>query len=288
MLDTNILILRSWINPAELPEEMTISAITLAELSAGPHQVRPNAEQSLYDEHAERARRLEILQRAESEFDPVPFDAEAARIFGRVTAAVVAAGRKPRRRTADLMIAATAIAEGLPLFTTNPDDFAGLDRLMPIIPVTRPVIPHQQRALALHVLSYDLLAHNPPDSATAASISAWVIWWHTCHRPLAHLASPPKPHVRAAWASASECPWRVAESSPGGGGFRAGEDPGRGEGQQAAAAEQAKGAPAAARRAERITSGAGAGIPAGDTPGSLAAGHGGLLDRGGSTRALRR
>jgi len=99
---------------------MAISAITLAELSAGPHQVRPNGEQDLYDEHEERARRTEALQRAESEFDPIPFDAEAARIYGRVTAAVVAAGRKPRRRIADMMIAATAIAESLPLITTNP------------------------------------------------------------------------------------------------------------------------------------------------------------------------
>ena len=130
MLDTNILILRKWINPAELPDEMAISAITLAELSAGPHEVRRNDEQDAYDEHAERARRLEILQRAESEFDPVPFDAEAARIYGRVTAAVIAAGRKPRGRAVDLMIAATAIAEGLPLYTTNPADFGGLDALI--------------------------------------------------------------------------------------------------------------------------------------------------------------
>jgi predicted nucleic acid-binding protein len=63
MLDTNILILRRWIDPAELPDEMAISAITLAELSAGPHEVRRNDEQAAYDEHAERARRLEILQR---------------------------------------------------------------------------------------------------------------------------------------------------------------------------------------------------------------------------------
>ena len=144
MLDTNILILRRWINPAELPDEMAIGAITLAELSAGPHEVRRNDEQDAYDEHAERARRLEVLQRAESEFDPVPFDAEAARIFGRVTAAVVAAGRKPRGRAVDLMIAATAIAEGLPLFTTNPGDFTGLDTLVHIVPVTRPPVPHEQ------------------------------------------------------------------------------------------------------------------------------------------------
>ena len=144
MLDTNILILRAWIDPAELPDEMAISAITLAELSAGPHEVRPNDEQDSYDEHAERARRLEILQRAESEFDPVPFSAEAARIFGRVTAAVIAAGRKPRRRIADLMIASTAIAEGLPLYTTNPGDFAGMDALIRTIPVNRPPVPHER------------------------------------------------------------------------------------------------------------------------------------------------
>jgi predicted nucleic acid-binding protein len=145
LLDTNILILRRWIDPAELPDEMAISAVTLAELSAGPHEVRGNDEQDLYDEHAERARRLEILQRAESEFDPVPFDAEAARIYGRVSAAVIATGRKPRRRIADLMIAATAIAEELPLFTTNPADYMGLDSLVRIIPVTRPAIPGERR-----------------------------------------------------------------------------------------------------------------------------------------------
>ena len=145
MLDTNILILRKWITSAELPDEMAISAITLAELSAGPHEVRRNDEQDAYDEHAERARRLEILQRAESEFDPVPFDAEAARIYGRVTAAVVTAGRKPPRRIADLMIAATAISEDLPLYTTNPSDYAGLEKLVRVVPVTRPPLPHENR-----------------------------------------------------------------------------------------------------------------------------------------------
>jgi predicted nucleic acid-binding protein len=144
LLDTNIMILRKWVNPIELPAEMAISAITLAELSAGPHQVRRNDEQSDYDEHAERARRLDVLQRAENEFDPIPFDAEAARIYGRVTAAVITAGRKPRRRVADLMIAAIAIAEDLPLFTTNPDDFAGLDHLLTLLPVTRPDVPPER------------------------------------------------------------------------------------------------------------------------------------------------
>jgi predicted nucleic acid-binding protein len=147
MLDTNILILRKWINPAELPDEVAISAITLAELSAGPHEVRGSDDLGAYDEHAERARRLEILQRAESEFDPVPFDAEAARIYGRLTAAVIASGRRPRGRTVDLMIAATALAEGLPLYTTNPTDFTGLDSLIRIVPVTRPPpVPHERPA----------------------------------------------------------------------------------------------------------------------------------------------
>lgn len=144
LIDTNILILRRWIDPAELPEEMAISAITLAQLSAGPHEVRPDDEQDSYREHEERARRMEILQRAESEFDPVPFEAEAARVYGRVTAAVVAVGRKPRPRIADLLIAATAIAEGLPLFTTNPDDYAGLSNLIDVVPVARPVLPHER------------------------------------------------------------------------------------------------------------------------------------------------
>jgi predicted nucleic acid-binding protein len=146
LLDTNIMILRRWIDPAELPAEMAISAVTLAELSAGPHQVRRNDEQDIYDEHAERARRLEVLQRAESEFDPVPFGPEAARAFGRVTAAVIAAGRQPRRRVADMMIAATAVAERLPLFTTKPDDFTGLGELLAVVPVTRPAVSHERPA----------------------------------------------------------------------------------------------------------------------------------------------
>jgi predicted nucleic acid-binding protein len=144
LLDTNILILRKWVDPAELPDEMAISAVTLAELSAGPHQVRRNDEQNDYDEHAERARRLDVLQRAENEFDPIPFDAEAARIYGRVAAAVIAAGRTPRRRMADLMIAATAIAQDLPLFTTNPGDFTGLAELLTLVPVSCPQVPAER------------------------------------------------------------------------------------------------------------------------------------------------
>jgi len=142
LLDTSILILRRWIDGAELPDEMAISAVTLAELSAGPHEVRSNDEQSAYDERAERARRMSVLQRAEADFDPIPFDTEAARIYGQVAAAVIAIGRKPRARVADLMVASTAIAEGLALFTTSPDDFSGLDQLLTVVPVTRPQVPH--------------------------------------------------------------------------------------------------------------------------------------------------
>lgn len=149
LIDTNILILRRWIDPSELPDEMAISAVTLAELSAGPHEVRSNDAQDRYQEHEERARRVETLQRAESEFDPVPFDAEAARAYGRVTAAVVNVGRKPRRRIADLMLAATAIAEGLPLFTVNPDDYVGLDTLLEVVPVTRPTDDPSEPATSL-------------------------------------------------------------------------------------------------------------------------------------------
>lgn len=127
LLDTNILILRRRIDHTQLPEVMSISAVTLAELSAGPHHT---------SDPEERARRLDVVQRAESEFDPLPFDAEAARVFGRVTAAVLAAGRKPRPRTADLMIASVAIANQLPLYTTKVDDFTGLGKLLTVTAVT--------------------------------------------------------------------------------------------------------------------------------------------------------
>lgn len=132
LIDTNIVILLATVDGSQLPEEMVISTVTLAELSAGPHHA-PDA--------AERTRRISILQHAEATFDPLPFDAEAARVFGRVCAAVLATGRSPRRRIADLLIASTAIAHQLPVYTTNPDDFAGLAELATIIPVDRPARP---------------------------------------------------------------------------------------------------------------------------------------------------
>jgi hypothetical protein len=101
--------------------------VTLAELAAGPHASR---------DPTERARRQERLQRAEATFEPVPVDAGVARAYGRAYAAVVNAGRKARgRRALDLLIAATALAAGLPLYTRNPADFRELDGLLEIVAV---------------------------------------------------------------------------------------------------------------------------------------------------------
>ncbi|MDE0803174.1 MAG: type II toxin-antitoxin system VapC family toxin [Acidimicrobiales bacterium] len=136
LLDTNVMILRHRIDASELPDEVAISAVTLAELAAGVHLV----DESAPDAAAERARRTDVLQRAESDFDPFPFDAAAARMFGRVSAAVRSIGRTPRRRSTDLMIASVAAANQLPLYTTNPDDFAGLDDLVDVVALT-PVPP---------------------------------------------------------------------------------------------------------------------------------------------------
>ena len=98
--------------------------MTMAELAAGPH-----AAVSV----DERSRRQDRLQRAEAAFDPLPFDGEAARAYGRVYAAVVATGRKARGpRAVDLMIAATACANRIPLITRNANDFKGLEDLVDI------------------------------------------------------------------------------------------------------------------------------------------------------------
>jgi len=108
-----------------LPPNLAVSTITLAELSAGPHAT---------DDPGERAARQHRLQQAEATFDAIPFDEEAARAYGRVYAAVVAGGKKARgRRALDLMIAATAVASDLPLYTRNPKDFEGLDGLLELL-----------------------------------------------------------------------------------------------------------------------------------------------------------
>jgi len=115
------------IDPVDLPVELAVSAVTLAELAAGPHAT---------SDPAERAIRQDRLQRAEATFDPLPLDGAAARAYGRIYAAVAAAGRKARgRRALDLLIAATALASDLPLYTRNPDDFAELASLIEIVTV---------------------------------------------------------------------------------------------------------------------------------------------------------
>lgn len=128
LIDTNIVIQLVGLDPDYLPDEMVISAVTLAELSAGPQYAQ---------DPAERARRMSVLQHTEATFDPLPFDAGAARAYGLVCAAVLAAGRKPRGRMADLMIAAVAMANDLPLHTANPDAFAGLESLLRVVAVRR-------------------------------------------------------------------------------------------------------------------------------------------------------
>lgn len=126
LIDTNIVIHLARLIPQQLPDEIVISAVTLAELTAGPHAT---------GDAMERARRNSLLQHTEANFDPLPFDADAARAYGLVSAAVLAAGRQPRRRLADLMIASIAMAHRLPLYTTNSKDFAGLEDLLTVVTV---------------------------------------------------------------------------------------------------------------------------------------------------------
>ena len=127
LLDTSVIIDLEQLESAHLPIESAVSAITMAELAAGPHATQDSDE---------RARRQDRLQRAEAAFDPLPFDSEASRAYGRIYAAVVGAGRKARgARAVDLLIAATACSNGLPLYTRNPGDFQALDTLVEIVSV---------------------------------------------------------------------------------------------------------------------------------------------------------
>lgn len=127
LLDTSVVIDLELLDPEQLPEQVAISAVTMAELAAGPSAIVTDA--------AERARRQDRLQRAEAAFDPLPFGVEAARAYGRVYAAVLARGRRPRRRFADLLIASVAVAEDLPLVTRNAHDFDGLAELLLVLEV---------------------------------------------------------------------------------------------------------------------------------------------------------
>ena len=126
VLDTSVLIDHDRIDADQLPDESAISAITLAELAAGPHAT---------ENKDERARRQDRLQWAVSTWDPLPFDAEAARMYGRVFAAARAAGQSSRARLADLLIASTAAANELPLYTRNPTDFSALKRILRVIKI---------------------------------------------------------------------------------------------------------------------------------------------------------
>jgi predicted nucleic acid-binding protein len=127
ILDTSVVIDLERLDASQLPREVAVTSITMAELAAGPHATH---------DAAERARRQDRLQRAEAAFDPIPFDAAAARAYGRIYAAVVARGRTARgARAVDLLIAAVATAAGLPLCTRNPDDFSGLDDLVTVVAV---------------------------------------------------------------------------------------------------------------------------------------------------------
>ena len=125
LLDTSVVI--DWDDPsvaAALPDESSVCTVTLAELAAGPH---------LASTGAEGARRQVRLQQVEATFEPLAFDAAAARSYGQILSAVAESGRSHRRRMADLLIAATAHANGLALYTRNPDDFSGLEGLLLIV-----------------------------------------------------------------------------------------------------------------------------------------------------------
>lgn len=121
MLDTSTVILLSELDDSSvLPDECVISAVTLAELSVGPHVASTASERSARQAH---------LQQAEADFEALAFDAAAARAFGRVAASLRQAGRKRAARAYDALIAASAIAHDLPLYTCNPADFSGIDEL---------------------------------------------------------------------------------------------------------------------------------------------------------------
>ncbi|HSL63538.1 MAG TPA: PIN domain-containing protein [Gaiellaceae bacterium] len=127
VLDTSVVIDAQRLEPTRLPADPAVSAVTFAELAVGTHVAR---------DADERARRQERLQRLEATLEPLPVDAAVTRSYGRIVAAVVASGRKARGpRALDLLIAATALAAGLPLYTRNPSDFEGLGDLVEIVAV---------------------------------------------------------------------------------------------------------------------------------------------------------
>ncbi len=124
LLDTSVLIDHDLIDADRLPDESAIAAVSLAELAAGPHAT---------EDETERARRQDRLQWAAATWDPLPFDADAARAYGRVFAAVKASGRTHRSRLADLLIASTAAANELAIYTRNPSDLKALEKIVDIV-----------------------------------------------------------------------------------------------------------------------------------------------------------
>jgi len=126
LLDTSVVIDHDLIDADLLPDESAIAAVTLAELAAGPHAT---------EDESERARRQDRLQWAATTWNPLPFDTDAARAYGRVFAAVKAAGKTSRSRLADLLIASTAIANELPIYTRNPSDFKALEKIVDIVAI---------------------------------------------------------------------------------------------------------------------------------------------------------
>lgn len=127
IVDTSIIAALKLFDPAELPGTILITAVTLGELSFGPHAT---------DDPVKRAGRVAVLQHVEATFDPLPYDQGAARLYGQICAAVRAAGREPRKRASDLMIAATAASNQLPLYTANPDDFKGVGGFLEVVGLT--------------------------------------------------------------------------------------------------------------------------------------------------------
>jgi predicted nucleic acid-binding protein len=127
IVDTNVIAALRLYDRSEFPDTILITAITLGELSYGPHAT---------DDPVKRAGRIGVLQHVEATFDPLPYDQAAARLFGQISAAVRAAGREPRKRAPDLMIAATAASNRLPLYTANPEDFKGAEAFVEVVGVS--------------------------------------------------------------------------------------------------------------------------------------------------------
>ncbi|WP_431043428.1 PIN domain-containing protein [Streptomyces sp. P1-3] len=126
ILDTCAYIDLDLLGPADLPAVPELTAITLAELHQGVAMAK---------DPASRAARMEKLGAARADFDPLPFDDDAAARYGTLVSLVLAARRDPRPRKLDLMIAAIASVRGLPLFTRNADDFKGLDSAVTIVAI---------------------------------------------------------------------------------------------------------------------------------------------------------